>query len=270
MCSKLQFMQKIHKKQNIKCLNKNGLNVTHFSGLDIALILTRSSLNTICLTHSGTGLLVFAGTWLPSSPWDLGREVQPIQTLRGVSGWPVRVTGAFLLILLPLFQGDGDFMWLHIRTLHCDQDWNQNLISRRALGRPRLPASRLRVLLCTLTRTDLIKLQLQTEERTGDAFKNSERLSSPYPCSSGLIPTHCSAKGDIAGKGNEAKISPDLWRQSSWFPESRAKVLLLFLSTAGWGGGGVQNARIGTTVTRLKEVKRRHRYPQAPEGTRKW
>lgn len=45
MCSKLKFMQKIHKKQNIKCLNKNRLNVTDFSGLDIALFLTRSFLS---------------------------------------------------------------------------------------------------------------------------------------------------------------------------------------------------------------------------------
>lgn len=131
-------------------------------------------------------------------------------------------------------------MWLHIRTLQCDQDWNHNLISLRALGRHRLPASCLGAPPCTLTCTDLIKLQLQTEERMGDAFKNSRRLSSPYPtCSLPLpiqpqqgIPTRCSAKGDTAWEGNEAKASPDLWWQSFWSPKSRSKVLLLFQSPA--------------------------------------
>ena len=53
------------------------------------------------------------------------------------------VAGAFLLILLSLSQRHGDFMWLHLRTSAHDQDGNHNLISLRAPGGPRLPASRL-------------------------------------------------------------------------------------------------------------------------------
>lgn len=78
MCQKLKFMQKIHEEQSIKCLNKNRLNVTDFPGVDTALFLTRSSLNTTYLEHSVIGLPVSAGTWLPSSPWDQDREVQPV------------------------------------------------------------------------------------------------------------------------------------------------------------------------------------------------
>lgn len=165
-------------------------------------------------------------------------------------------------------------MWLHIRTLQCDQDWNHNLISLRALGRHRLPASCLGAPPCTLTCTDLIKLQLQTEERMGDAFKNIEgcplpTLRVPYPCPSSLsraFPLAALQRVTPHGRGMKQKQVLTFDGKASDPPKVDQRSY--FCSWALPGERGVSNARIGNSVTRL--LVNSIEISQAPEGVGRW